>query len=585
MKEKWYLYTKKADFNALGQKFHISPVLARIIRNRDVLGEDAIRKYLHGTVDDMYVPMQLKGMDKSVEILQDKFKENKRIRIIGDYDIDGVCSTYILYQGLSRCGADVDYEIPDRIRDGYGINQDIIKAAHEDGIDTLVTCDNGISALAAIQYAKDLGLTVIVTDHHDVPVDDDGNELLVSADAIINPKQEGCSYPFKGLCGAVVAYKLIEALYIKKGLAKSVAHPLLEYAAIATIGDVMDLQDENRIIVRYGLSLLRKTRNYGLRALIKVNELNPEAISSYHIGFVIGPCLNAGGRLDTAKLALKLLLAENPEEAEHLARELKQLNDKRKSMTQQGVEQALQMIADHHMDRDKVLIVLLEDCHESLAGIIAGRVREKFEKPAIVLTRTEHGLKGSGRSIECYHMFQALTECREYLNKFGGHPMAAGLSMDEEKLEGFRRKMNENAALTEEDFIKKIWIDVPMPLEYITEEIINELSLLEPFGKGNPKPVFAQKDLRIRRLSILGKNANVVKMMLVAADGSSLEGILFKNMDEFFALLQKKYGPQIKDKLLQGAPSAASVSIVYYPSVNEYNGSRTLQVVIEHFSE
>lgn len=581
--EKWFLHTKRADFDGISKRFQISPVLARIIRNRGVENDGQMERYLNGKVDALYDPAMLKDMEKATDILLKKLEEGRRIRIIGDYDIDGVCSTYILYRGFQSLGGNVDYEIPDRIKDGYGINCQIIEQAFSDGVDTLVTCDNGISAIEPVRFAKKLGMTVVVTDHHDVPLVEE-KEVLVEADAVINPKQESCSYPFDGICGAVVAYKLIENLWREKGLPKEEVLALLECAAIATVGDVMDLIDENRIIVRYGLNLLRRTDNPGLKALMKQTEINPETISSYHIGFIIGPCLNAGGRLDTAKLALKLLLSEDREAAEKIAAELKSLNDMRKTMTQQGVERALGIVEERAMERDKVLVIVLEDCHESLAGIIAGRIREKFEKPTIILTRTEEGMKGSGRSIESYHMFRSLSECRELLKKFGGHPMAAGLSLDEDKVDELRLRLNQNAALTEEDFVKKIWIDVPMPFEYISEAFIEELSLLEPFGKGNPKPVFAQKNLRIRKAMLLGKNKNVLKMTLITEHGNAMESIMFRNGEEFLTLLEEKYGMEVREKLLRGLPNDVVFSAVYYPSVNEYNGNKTLQVIIESYT-
>jgi len=580
--EKWFLHTKRADFNEISKKHHIHPVIARIIRNRDVEGDEAIHRYLEGSLEDLYDPMLLKDMEKAVEILLNKINDHKKIRIIGDYDIDGVCSTYILFKALLRCGAQVDYEIPDRIQDGYGINQRIIQSAYEAGVDTLLTCDNGISAISQVQYAKELGLTVIVTDHHDVPANENG-EILVPADAVINPKQSGCTYPLKGICGAVVAYKLVEALFMIQGLPKSNVYPFLEFAAIATIGDVMDLQDENRIIVKYGLSLVRKTKNNGLKALILANELNLNQVKTYHIGFIIGPCLNAGGRLDTAKRALELLLEENENKAAALARDLKSLNDKRKVMTQEGVEAALTYLEINHLENDKVLVIYLTDCHESLAGIIAGRIRERFEKPALVLTKGEEGVKGSGRSIEAYHMYRELSKCSDILHKFGGHPMAAGFSLDEKNIAKLRRRLNENAVLTEADFIKKIWIDVALPLEYLNEELIHELELIEPFGNGNSKPVFAQKEIGIRRCLVFGKNKNVIKLVLVSDRGFSIDGILFKDSGEFFSELEEKYGYDIEKKLISGSANEVKMNIIYHPAVNEYNGKRMLQVVIDNY--
>ncbi len=565
MTAKWMLQTKKADFDAIAGRYRISPVTARIIRNRDVQSEEEIRRYLTGTLDDLYDPHLMKDMDRAVEILKEKIRDQKRIRIVGDYDIDGVCSTYLLYKGLSRVNAAVDYEIPDRIKDGYGINESIIRDAYESGIDTILTCDNGISAISQIALAKELGMTVIITDHHDI-AEEDGKELIPQADAVINPKQKSCTYPFSGICGGLVAYKLVQAVYEAYGVPMEEWKDLLEFAAIATVGDVMKLQNENRIIVKYGLMQIRKTGSLGLKKLIEKNDLDPEHISSYHIGFVIGPCLNAGGRLQTAKLALSLLLCQDEEEAGRMAQELKQLNDMRKDMTQQGLAEAVELVDRHYAD-DKVLVVYLPECHESLAGIIAGRLRERYHKPSFVLTRGEESVKGSGRSIEAYHMFEALLEVKDVLLKFGGHPMAAGLSLEENMVDEFRRRLNENASLTEEDFIEKIWIDVPMPLDYISEPLIKELELLEPFGQGNEKPQFAQKDLNIRSVRVLGRNRNAVKLCLVTGNGTVMDAMLFTDGDEFTA---KQAGHRMID-------------IIYYPTINEYNGNRTLQVTVKDY--
>lgn len=576
--EKWYVYSKKADFNAIGQQYGISPVTARILRNRDVVGEEAIARYLRGNLSDLYSPWLLKDMDKAVAILMDKIEKGKTIRVVGDYDIDGVCSTYILTGGLRNCGANVDCEIPDRLKDGYGINIHILEAALEDGVDTVITCDNGISALDQIAFAKENNMTVIVTDHHDVPYEELENGtkkyLLVHADAVVNPKQEDCGYPYEGICGAVVAFKVVQALYEKMEVRHDVIDDFLEFAAIATVGDVMQLQDENRILVKYGLERIRKTSNLGLRCLIEENNLKPDAISAYHIGFVLGPCLNAGGRLQTAKLALSMLMSGDMEEARKLAVELKDLNDVRKAMTLKGLEEAVQIIEEGGENTqnaacsDKVLVVFLPDCHESLAGIIAGRLRERYNKPSIVLTRAEEAVKGSGRSIEGYHMFRALTAVKDLLLKFGGHPMAAGLSLEEDNIGEFRRRLNENAELTEEDFVKKVWIDVPMPFEYISEELIGELTALEPFGQGNQKPLFAQKDLTVRSARVMGKNRNVVRLSMITPQGFAMDGVVFGDGDAFE---QERCGRR-------------KINITYYPSINEYNGNRSLQVVVQNYS-
>lgn len=562
----WMMQTKRADFTAIAENYHISPVTARIIRNRDVVETEEIERYLYGTISDLYSPDLLPDMEKAVKILKEKTESGKRIRVVGDYDIDGVCSTYILLTALKETGAFGDYRIPDRIKDGYGINEAIIQQAFEDGVDTILTCDNGIAAVEQIRIAKELGMTVIITDHHDIQKDGMGNDILPAADAVVNPKRSDSRYPYPEICGGMVAYKLMRALYEAFGIPLKKWEEMLEFAAIATVGDVMKLQDENRIVVKEGLKRIGQTRNLGLLSLIEKNNLNPETLTAYHIGFVIGPCLNAGGRLQTAKTALKLLMAEDPVTADHLAGELKDLNEQRKDMTLKGTEEAIAQVEECFQD-DRVLVVFLPDCHESLAGIVAGRLREKFQKPSFVLTRSEEGVKGSGRSIEAYHMFEGLVEVKDLLTKFGGHPMAAGLSLPEEHVEEFRRRLNENARLTEEDFIRKVWIDVPMPLEYINESLIQELERLEPFGNGNEKPQFAQKDLSVRNVRVLGKNRNAVRLSLVTPGGFAMDGMFFGEGARFAEELAGKN----------------SIDIVYYPTVNEYNGNRTLQAIIKEY--
>lgn len=559
------LYTKKADFNAISARYRITPITARIIRNRDVCGDESIRKYLYGTWEDLYSPYLLKDAELAAGILLEKIKTQKKIRIVGDYDIDGVCSTYILYRALNRLNAQVDYEIPDRIKDGYGINEQIVEQAANDHIDTILTCDNGISAIVQMSKAKQLGMTVIITDHHDIS-QEDGDDILPRADAIINPKQKDCPYPWKEICGAVVAYKLIQILYEKAKVPQKEWKDMMEFAAIATVGDVMRLQDENRILVKEGLKRIPRTQSIGLKKLVDKNNLDIHTLSAYHIGFVIGPCLNAGGRLQTAKLALQLLLCQDEEEADRMALELKNLNDQRKSMTVQGVAEASQQV-EQQFKNDKVLVVYLPQCHESLAGIIAGKLRERYHKPSFVLTKAADGVKGSGRSIENYHMFQALTGVKELLTKFGGHPMAAGLSMEERQVEPFRQELNRQADLTEDDFIPRIWIDVPLPMSYVSEELITELELLEPFGQGNEKPQFAQKDLVIRSARVVGKNRNAVKLSLVTPEGVPMEGMVFTDGDEF---LQEMNGRNTMDA-------------IYYPGINEYNGRRSLQIVVKEW--
>lgn len=566
-KEIWMLQTKRADFNGLAMRLGVSPVAVRIMRNRGLLDECEMRKYLYGTLDDLYDPRQMKGMETAAGIIEKKLIEGKKIRIIGDYDIDGVCSTYILLKGFHRAAGNgqIDYEIPDRIRDGYGINESIIRQAAEDGIDTLVTCDNGIAALKEISIAKQLGMTVVVTDHHEVPVDAYG-QILPPADAVVDPKQDGETYPYHEICGAVVAWKLINVIYEDLGIPEQEWMELLEFAAIATVGDVMKLQDENRLIVKYGLKKIGSTKNTGLRMLVEKNNLDINNLSAYHIGFVIGPCLNAGGRLKSAKVALRMLLEQDPDRVSGLADELKELNDVRKDMTAKGETEAIEQVERFYMS-DKVLVVFLPECHESLAGIIAGRLREHFHKPSFVLTRGEQSAKGSGRSIEAYHMYQGLCEVSDLLVKFGGHPMAAGLSIEESDIDEFRRRLNENAKLTEDDFVPQIWIDVPMPFEYVNEKIVDELKGLEPFGQGNEKPLFAQKSLTIRNVRVLGKNRNVVKMNLVTNTGHPFDGLLFADGDRF---LEEQTGQN-------------TIDMIYYPDVNEYNGTRTLQAIIKNY--
>jgi len=563
--EKWMLQTKRADFEEMARCHHITPVTARIIRNRDVMGQEAVEKYLNGGLKDLYSPHLLKDMDRTVAILREKKEQLKPIRIVGDYDIDGVCSTYLLYQALSQVGAVVDYEIPDRLKDGYGINESIIRAAAADGIDTILTCDNGIAAVEQIKLAKELGLTVLITDHHDI-MKEDGREILPPADAVVNPKQEECQYPFPDICGGMVAYKLVQALYEAFHVPMEKWLEMVEFAAIATVGDVMKLQDENRIIVKEGLNRIGKTKSLGLLKLIERNDLDKDQISAYQIGFVIGPCLNAGGRLQTAKLALSLLLSREEEEADQMALELKALNDQRKDMTKQGTSEAVEQVEALYRE-DKVLVVYLPECHESLAGIIAGRLREYFQKPAFVLTDGEESVKGSGRSIETYHMFDALVEVKELLLKFGGHPMAAGLSLPKENVDKFRKCLNEQARLTDEDFIRKVWIDVPMPLEYINEPLIEELELLEPFGQGNEKPLFAQKGLNIRSVRVLGKNRNAVKFSLATDQGTPMDAMMFADGDSF----------------LEELGDSRVLDVIYYPAVNEYNGNKNLQIVIRNY--
>lgn len=568
--EKWMVYNKKADFQKIGSEFGIDPVIARLIRNRDIQDMKEIRSYLYGTLAEIPSPWKMKDMERAVQILQKKITQKKKIRIIGDYDIDGVTATCILLKGLKRLNANVDTYIPDRVKDGYGMHEQLIDKALEDGIDTILTCDNGIAAAAEIEYAKKEGLTVIVTDHHDIPFRDteDGRIWIIpKADAVVNPKQNDCLYPNKNICGAVVAWKLIWALYERLGIDSDEIWDFLELAAIATVGDVMDLQGENRIIVKEGLKKLSYTSFEGLKALICVNNLEGAEITAYHVGFVIGPCINASGRLDTAARSLELLLADNMEDAMKLADDLYDLNQSRKAMTEQGKEQAIQSIEENNLGKDRVLVVYLPDCHESLAGIIAGRIREAYNKPVFVLTKGADGVKGSGRSIEAYSMYEELVKCSDLLTQFGGHPMAAGLSMEEKNVELFRRRLNDNCTLTEQDLIPQIMIDVPMPISYLSKKLTEQLKVLEPFGKGNSKPLFAQKNLRAVGIRVFGRNRNVAKMLLIDENGIKMDAVYFGEAQEFVDFVQ----------------AHDTISVTYYPEINVFQGRENLQVVIKNY--
>ena len=568
--EKWVVAAKRADFNSIGQEFEIDPVIARLIRNRDVTGQDNIRMYLKGSIKDIPSPWLMKDMKKAVKIIKEKVSEKAKIRIIGDYDIDGVMSTYVLLRGLIRIGADVDTYIPDRVADGYGIHEHLINRAEEDKVDTILTCDNGIAAVSEIQLAKEKGMTVIVTDHHEIPYKEteNGREIILPpADAILNPKQQDCPYPSKNLCGAVVAFKLISALYEEFCVPGEELEDFYELAAIATVGDVMDLQGENRILVKEGLKRLKNTGNPGLRELIRVNGLEDSKITAYHVGFVLGPCINASGRLDTAARSLALLNAENQGEAAKLAGDLTALNQSRKSLTEEGKEAAIHQVENTDLKNDRVLVIYLPDCHESIAGIIAGRIREKYHKPTFVLTKGENSAKGSGRSIEAYSMYEELVRCADLLIQFGGHPMAAGLSIEEKNIEKFRRRLNQNCSLTEEDLQPKIVIDVPMPISYITKNLIRQIALLEPFGKGNTKPLFAQKGLKVLDAVVVGRNRNVAKVRLMDPLGTVMDGVYFGEADEFVRF--------IKDR--------SSVSVTYYPEINQFRGREDIQIVIQNY--
>ncbi len=584
--QQWLLINKKADFKAIGEKFQIDQVTARIIRNREVVEEEDIRKFLGGDIKDLYNPHLLKDGERLVQILVQKIAEKKAIRIIGDYDIDGVMATYVLKTALDRCEANVSIQIPDRIHDGYGLNQKLIEKAHEDGIDTILTCDNGIAAIEEIAYAKKLGMTVLVTDHHEIPFEEKAGVRVYKqsvADAIVNPHQQDCAYPYKQLCGAAVAWKVVCLLYEHYGIDFAEAEVLLENVAFATVGDIMSLTGENRILVKEGIRRIRKTQNMGMKALIAQCGLEPGQIDAFHFGFVLGPCINASGRLDTAKRALELFFQTNPVRAMQIANELVVLNEERKEMTKDGVEAAIRFCEENECEKDDVLVIYLPEIHESIAGIIAGRIREKYYKPVFVLTKGEDGVKGSGRSTEEYSMYEEMCKCQELFTKFGGHPMAAGLSLPEENVELFRQKINQYSHLSEMDKKQKIRIDVPMPMDYVTMDLVREFAILAPFGKDNTKPVFADKNIHIKRMWIMGKNRNVLKLSLITAQGKPVSGIYFGDIDLFSAYLEEKFGKEQVEAAFEGKENDIEMSFVYYPKINSFRGVDELQFEIQYY--
>ena len=584
--QQWILINKKADFKALGEKFNIDQVTARIIRNRDVIEERDIHRYLKGGIQDLYNPHLLKDGDRLVEILSKKIEEKKPIRIIGDYDIDGVMATYILMTALNRCGANVSMQIPDRIHDGYGLNKTLILKAHEEEIDTILTCDNGIAAIEEIAYAKEMGMTVLVTDHHEIPFEDVGGERVYKcsqADAIVNPHQKDCTYPYKQLCGAAVAWKVVCLLYEKFDIDFSEAELLLENVAFATVGDIMPLTDENRILVKEGIKRIRRTENIGMKALISQCGIQPEEIEAFHFGFVLGPCINASGRLDTAKRALELFFQTNPVQAMQIANELLVLNDERKELTLEGVEAAIRFYEENACEKDDVLVIYLPEVHESIAGIIAGRIKDRYYKPTFVLTKGAERVKGSGRSTEEYSMYEEMCKCQELFIKFGGHPMAAGLSLPEEKIDLFREKINKLSVLSEQDKKKKIRIDVPMPMDYVSLDLVREFSVLAPFGRDNMKPVFADKNIRIKRMSILGKNRNVLKLGLLTVQDRLVSGVYFGEIDKLVSYLQEKFGKEQVDAAFAGRENTIELSVVYYPKINSFRGEEELQFEIQYY--
>lgn len=581
--EKWLLRNRKVDLKAMSDKYKISQLLCKLMVNRDITDDNIINSYINPVYENLHSPKTMKDIALAVNIIKRKIQEKKKIRIIGDYDVDGIISVFILYTALKECGANVDYEIPDRIKDGYGINENIVKTAYDEDVDTIITCDNGISAIDQIQYAKNLGLTVIVTDHHDVPfVEENGVRTFISsqADAIINPKQIECEYEFKSICGAGVAFKLMEVLYEELGMNKEECYKLIEFVAIATVCDVVDLIDENRIFVKNGLNMLNNTTNIGIKALKKASGLEDKEITAYHLGFVIGPCLNASGRLDSAKKGLELLLMENYEEAENLAQEIVDLNDARKKMTKEGVDRAINIIDSTEINNDKILVVYIPDIHESLAGIVAGRVKEKYNKPTIILTKSEEGVKGSARSIEEYNMFEGLLACKELLDKFGGHPMAAGLSLQEDKVDELRKELNNKCKLTDEDLTRKIMIDASLPLEYLNINLIKELDVLEPFGKGNAKPVFGVRDVKVTKAMLLGKDKNILKLRLLTNNNLTIDAMIFNDLENFENKVIEKYGNEGLDNLYNKFNNNISMDFTFYPSINEWNGNKSIQIIV-----
>ncbi|MFQ9515196.1 MAG: single-stranded-DNA-specific exonuclease RecJ [Eubacterium sp.] len=583
MKEKWYLQTKKADFYKIAEKFNISPIIARLIRNRDIIEDEEIEEYLYSDIESLNSPWLFKDMDKAVDILRIKISQQNKIRIICDYDVDGICSGYILLRSFKELGANVDVVVPHRVEDGYGINERLIQKAFDDGVDTILTCDNGIAAYHQIEFAKTLGMTIIVTDHHEVPYEESekGKKYIIPpADAVINQKQPDCGYPFKELCGAMVAYQLIAAIYDSLGKNVKETYNLLAYAALATVCDIVELKGENRTVVKFGLEQMHKINDIGINALIEACKIDKKSIDTYHFGFIIGPCLNASGRLDTAKKAMDLLHTKDREKADRLAAELRELNNERKDMTEKGTVEAIRIAEGY---KDSVLVIFLPDCHESIAGIIAGRVREKYNKPTIVLTETENGVKGSGRSIEEYDMYSELTKVKELFTKYGGHKMAAGISLNKEKIEILRKRLNENCNLTEEDLYLKVWIDMQLPLEYVTMNLINELQFIAPWGKGNEKPLFAEKGLKVLKIQILGKTGNVLKLEVQNSSHYRMTAMIFSRTQEFMEFIMNKFGADEVNQAMEGKNNNIEIMATYFPKINEYNGMKQIQIIIDRF--
>lgn len=584
--QQWMVYQKKADFQGIGEKFHIHPVIARLIRNRDVVGEEEIGLFLHGTLKDLPDAHQMKDLDLLVDILVEKIKNHKKICVIGDYDVDGVMSSFMLRQALFMAHADFDVKIPERIRDGYGLNVRLVEEAKKEQTDTILTCDNGIAAIEEIAYAKEQGMTVLVTDHHQVPFTEENGrktERKSMADAVVNPHQNGCAYPYKELCGAGVVYAVVTALYERLGLPEEKANELLEFAAMATVCDVMPLTGVNRILVKEGIKRIHNTKNTGMQALIQAAGITPEQIDTYHFGFVLGPCVNATGRLKTAEQALELFSTEDKEEADRLAATLVSLNNERKEMTKQGVEEGKRLVESGGCEKDAVLVLYLPDVHESIAGLIAGRIREEYARPVFVLTKGEEGVKGSGRSTEVYSMYEQMCRCGELFTRFGGHPMAAGLSLPEENVTRFRERINELCPYSLEEISSKIHIDMQMPAEYANTDMVHQFDIMAPFGNGNPKPVFVERDFKIDRMSILGKNQNVLRLNLRSAKGNPVSAVYFGDIPRFERYLADKFGEENLLRAKQGRENTILFSMVYQLKIDTYRENENVQLEMKYY--
>lgn len=576
MRERWILETKKADFNALSHELGVSPLVIRCMVNRGLEEKEEMRRYLYGTLEDLHEPLKMKGIAEAVELLQQAKEKGQKVGIASDFDCDGIFSAFILWKGFRQVGITSQIYTPDRIKEGYGLNERIVEEAKAAGVHLLVTCDNGIAANEAVAYAKEQGMAVIITDHHEV------QEVLPSADVIVDPKQEGEKYPFCGLCGGGVAFKLICALYDACGEKDDEKNRLLEYVAIATVADVMELKDENRLFVKYGLQALEKTDNVGLQALLEVQGLTGRKLNGGHIGFILGPCFNAAGRIATVSASFDLLMETNYEKALEKAQNLKEINESRKAMTEEGTKQALEMLEERTWD--DVIVLLLPDTHESLVGIIAGRVKEKTGHPVIVFTRTEEGIvKGSGRSIEAYHMFHELLACKDLMIRFGGHKMAAGMTLREENLQELRKRLNDNSTLKEEDFYPVVNIDAAMPIGYATEKLIEEFERMEPFGVGNPKPLFAEQHFRVLRGQRLGKDKNVLKLHVQNRVGNRCDAMLFHGVEEFEQFIVENFGRGELARMYEGRENDIDVALTYFPTINEYGGNRTVQIQVSGY--